>query len=157
MGYAMKRTRYLHDNFKENKDGILAILDLLEKDKQQVMIYTGFCFAIPSITLAIQGDLTKLQLWIKIVLIFSFLFFLIAGTLFAIYAWRIHMGIFETLNHLLKTEPSEFVLDELVLNIFGRKDGFIPKGFKILYLAWGLLSLALIGYMFFLLDYVDVF
>lgn len=149
----------IYNNIKDNKEGISIILEILEKDKNLVMLYTAFCLAIPSITLTGLNNpdsLNSLQISTKIGFVVSLFFFLVAGGLFALYAWRVHMGIWVILNLLMRKDSSEFSLDELYLKIFSAKVGYVPKGVPILYAAWILLALAFVVYLFFIFDYINV-
>lgn len=131
----------------DSKDGnsstIKMLLDILEQDRRQVMLFVVLCFAIPSFTLS-TIQISSTPFLIRIFLVISLTLFITSGILYFFYSQRIHHKRLEGLQSIIDQDPS-LLREEL----FGSKKGIWAKAGN-LYLAGTIsISLAFVNYILF--------
>ena len=131
----------------DSKDGnsstIKMLLDILEQDRQQVMLFVVLCFAIPSFTLS-TIQISSTPFLIRIFLVISLTLFITSGILYFFYSQRIHHKRLEGLQSIIDQDAS-LLREEL----FGSKKGIWAKAGN-LYLAGTIsISLAFVNYILF--------
>jgi len=131
----------------DSKDGnsstIKMLLDILEQDRRQVMLFVVLCFAIPSFTLS-TIQISSTPFLIRIFLVISLTLFITSGILYFFYSQRIHHKRLKGLQSIIDQDPS-LLREEL----FGSKKGIWAKAGN-LYLAGTIsISLAFVNYILF--------
>jgi len=131
----------------DSKDGnsstIKMLLDILEQDRRQVMLFVVLCFAIPSFTLS-TIQISSTPFLIRIFLVISLTLFITSGILYFFYSQRIHHKRLEGLQSIIDQDAS-LLREEL----FGSKKGIWAKAGN-LYLAGTIsISLAFVNYILF--------
>ncbi|BAZ39296.1 hypothetical protein NIES4101_52480 [Calothrix sp. NIES-4101] len=82
------------------------LFEIIEQDRQHVMLYVGICFTIPAFSIA-QFKITDMPLLVRCFLAISLLLFLFAGINYFYYAQAIHWRRLGTVREALKKEPEE--------------------------------------------------
>lgn len=152
----------LHHRLNECRENINLMLTILDKDKDFLKLYIAFCFAIPSITLTAlisQNEAVKdLAIASKILFIVSLFLFLVAGGLFTYYAYKVHETTIKILQFMTDLDrpgrPTQEIVECLHKKIF--KPNIRKREYFFLYWGWGTLFVALILYVFFVLDYIGI-
>jgi hypothetical protein len=83
---------------------IKALLDIVEHDRNHVMLYGGLCFPVPTFTL---GQLEPLPQSVvdRILLFVSLALFVSAGVSYHFYAQRIHWKRIESVESVMEADP----------------------------------------------------
>ena len=66
-----------------------VLLDLLERDRQHVMVYVGVCFGVPALSLSAL-KLEAVGVGLRVLLVLSLAGFVLAGIFYFLYAQRLH-------------------------------------------------------------------
>lgn len=119
------------------------LLDILEQDRRQVMLFVLICFAIHSFTLS-NSTVIDLPLLIRIFLVFSLTLFIISGVLFFTYTKTIHLKRFKGLQSITDNDPK--LLRE---KLYSKKEGVWSTAGKYYKMGSLFLNFALILYVVF--------
>ena len=133
----------MSEKVNNHSDIIQMLLEILEHDRRQVMLFVAICFAIPSFTLS-NFEVSNLPLLIRIPLAFSLTFFIISGLFYFLYTQNIHYKRFQGLQAIIDNDPN--LLRE---KLFGIKEGVWATAGRLFVIGKIFFKLAFLIYVLF--------